>query len=215
MGVLSMRLKALIAGAATARDSYSLVQFIGHCTVLLLRCASLAHADNISIKINRDKTRPRGMVHKLPFITVHLHGRHDTQTLLCRWGLLKRFEAEETPLPPATLVLSMPGALNGHQQRTFGSLLGTYSLVAGREAHGRPVSVCLCVCVSASCVASCAVGCASATSSSPAPNAAVQQSWCLQTQLFDVVSDAFLGYMSTVGKSGRTCTKTPAGHTKY
>ena len=58
----------------------------------------------------------------------------------CRaWGLLKRFEAEETPLPPATLVLSMPGALNGHQQRTFGSLLGTYSLVAGREAHGRPV----------------------------------------------------------------------------
>jgi len=149
-----MRLKALIAGAATARDSYSLVQFIGHCTVLLLRCASLAHADNISIKINRDKIRPRGMVHKLPFITVHLHGRHDTQTLLCRWGLLKRFEAEETPLPPATLVLSMPGALNGHQQRTFGSLLGTYSLVAGREAHGRPVSVCLCVCVSASCVAS-------------------------------------------------------------
>jgi len=55
----------------------------------------------------------------------------------CRaWGLLKHFEAEK---PPATLVLSMPGALNGYQQHTFGSLLGTYSLVAGREAHGRPV----------------------------------------------------------------------------
>ena len=55
----------------------------------------------------------------------------------CRaWGLLKHFEAEK---PPATLVLSMPGALKGHQQHTFGSLLGTYSLVAGREAHGRPV----------------------------------------------------------------------------